>query len=122
MAGVARQGTPLVERGDPTLDDPAVDLGRRLVEPLLQPGDVGLLEVEELRQILDRAERRSARALERAGLGADQLALAVEREAVRLQRRQAVPEATLVGIELGARLFEDRDRDRNRPGPARRRR
>ena len=78
---------------------------------MLQPRDVGLLEVEELGQILHRPEKRRAGVCGTGSLSTDQLALAREREAVPIERRQALLEARSLVVEIPPGLMEDRYRD-----------
>ena len=74
--------------------------------------DVGLLEVEEPSQILHRAQGQRAGIRDLCRLSKDELALPFQREAVAIERRQAVFELRSLVVELHPGIMQDRYRDR----------
>ena len=111
MPDIGRQGTTFAERPDLPVADLGIELCGHFAQALLQPRDVGLLEIEELAQILHRTQKQRAGVCGVGSLSTHELALPLQREAVPTQRRHAVFKACLLAVELAAGLIEDRWRD-----------
>ena len=112
MPGVGRQRPTFAQRHEFSLADLRIEACGHFAETLLEPHDVGLLEVQELGQILHRTQKRGAGVCRLGSLSTHELALPLQREAVATQRRQAGFEARSLVVELLLGFIEDRYGDR----------